>query len=127
MRCKGYKLYKNGGDMMSKDLSISVLMDFYGELLTQKQKDSLELYYDRDYSLAEIAEDMDISRQGVRDFIKRGEKQLYDFEEKLEMVKKYNNISSNISKLEELISIISDDINVKKKAIDIIETIKNEL
>ncbi len=127
MRCKGYELYKNGGEVMSKDLSISVLMDFYGELLTDKQKDTLELYYDRDYSLAEIAEDMDISRQGVRDFIKRGEKQLYEFEEKLEMVKKYNNISLDISRLEELIGIISDDIDLKKKATDIIEAIKNEL
>ena len=83
---------------MSKDLSISVLMDFYGELLTDKQKDTLELYYDRDYSLAEIAQDMDISRQGVRDFIKRGEKQLCEFEEKLEMVRKYNDINTNSMK-----------------------------
>ena len=110
---------------MSKDLSISVLMDFYGELLTEKQRDSLELYYDRDCSLAEIAQDMDISRQGVRDLIKRGEKQLYEFEEKLEMVKKYNNISLNISRLEELINSIPDDI--RKKATDIIEKIKEEL
>ena len=110
---------------MSKDLSISVLMDFYGELLTEKQRDSLEFYYDQDYSLAEIAEDMDISRQGVRDFIKRGEKQLYEFEEKLEMVKKYNNISSNISRLEELINSIPADI--REKATNIIEKIKEEL
>lgn len=112
---------------MSKDLSISVLMDFYGGLLTDKQKDSLELYYDQDCSLAEIAEDMNISRQGVRDFIKRGEKQLYEFEERLELVKKYNNISLNITKLEEMIGKIKlDEIsegNIKK----IIEDIKKEL
>ena len=102
-------------------------MDFYGELLTQKQKDSLELYYDSDYSLAEIAEDMDISRQGVRDFIKRGEKQLYEFEEKLEMVKKYNNISQNISRLEELIDKIELDSELKNQATDILEAIKKEL
>ena len=112
---------------MSKDLSISVLMDFYGELLTKKQKDSLELYYDSDYSLAEIAEDMDISRQGVRDFIKRGEKQLYEFEEKLEMVKKYNNISQNISRLEELIEKIKPGEEFENQASDIMEAIKKEL
>ena len=114
---------------MSKDLSISVLMDFYGELLTDKQKDTLELYYDRDYSLAEIAEDMDISRQGVRDFIKRGEKQLYEFEEKLEMVKKNNDISSHIAKLEKLINDMRSDsfLKNKEKALDVIEVIKSEL
>ena len=114
---------------MSKDLSISVLMDFYGELLTDKQKDTLELYYDRDYSLAEIAEDMDISRQGVRDFIKRGEKQLYELEEKLEMVKKYNDISSHIAKLEKLVNDMRSDsfLKNKEKALDVIEVIKSEL
>lgn len=110
---------------MSKDLSISVLMDFYSELLTDKQKDTLEFYYNRDYSLAEIAEDMDISRQGVRDFIKRGEKQLYEFEEKLEMVKKYNNISTKLSKLEKEIK--ETNTENKDKLLDIIEDIKNDL
>lgn len=114
---------------MSKDLSISVLMDFYGELLTDKQKDTLELYYDRDYSLAEIAEDMDISRQGVRDFIKRGEKQLYEFEEKLEMVKKYNSIKNRLSNLEKMMSGMKSDTFLLKreKALDIIKDIKNDL
>jgi len=114
---------------MSKDLSISVLMDFYGELLTDKQKDTMELYYDRDYSLAEIAQDMDISRQGVRDFIKRGEKQLYEFEEKLEMVKKYNDINTNLLKLERLVDGMKSDtfLKNKEKALDVIREIKKEL
>lgn len=112
---------------MSKDLSISVLMDFYGGLLTQKQRDSLELYYEQDCSLAEIAVDMDISRQGVRDFIKRGEKQLYEFEEKLELVKKYNDISSNISRLEEMIDEIELDETPRDTIKNIIEDIKKEL
>ena len=90
---------------MSKDLSVSVLMDFYGELLTEKQRDTLELYYNRDYSLAEIAEDLDISRQGVRDFIKRGEKQLYEFEDKLGMVNKYRKITAEIESLEHLVEV----------------------
>ena len=112
---------------MSKDLSISVLMDFYGGLLTEKQRDSLELYYDQDCSLAEIAEDMDISRQGVRDFIKRGEKQLYEFEEKLGLVKKYTNISSNISRLEEMIDEIKLDETSQDTIKNIIESIKKEI
>lgn len=114
---------------MSKDLSISVLMDFYGELLTDKQRDALELYYDRDYSLAEIAQDMDISRQGVRDFIKRGEKQLGEFEEKLEMVKKYNSIEANLKKAEKLVFEMKSDTFLKNKenVLDIIQKIRNDL
>lgn len=90
---------------MSKDLSISVLMDFYGELLTEKQRDTLDLYYNRDYSLAEIAEYLDISRQGVRDFIKRGEKQLHEFEDKLGMVRKYSIVTAEIENLEHLVEV----------------------
>ena len=87
---------------MSKDLSISVLMDFYGDLLTQKQRDTLDLYYNKDFSLAEIAQDLDISRQGVRDFIKKGENQLIEYETKLKSVEKYNTISKKLTQLESI-------------------------
>ena len=59
--------------MKGKDLNIALLFDFYGEMLTEKQKDVIDLYYNEDLSLAEIAEHEGISRQGVRDNIKRGE------------------------------------------------------
>lgn len=81
---------------MAKDLSISVLMDFYGGLLTDRQKEAMELYYNQDFSLAEIAENMDISRQGVRDFIKRGEKQLEEFEAALGLLKRFSDISTEL-------------------------------
>lgn len=114
---------------MSKDLSISVLMDFYSELLTDKQRDTMEMYYNQDYSLAEIAEHFDISRQGVRDFIKRGEKQLYEFEEKLGMVKKYNTISNHLKNLEEILNITDvDTLSFNKtKAMNILKNIKDVL
>lgn len=93
------------GDVhLSKDLSINLLMDFYAELLTDKQREALELYYNDDFSLAEIAQHMDISRQGVRDFIKRGEKQLFDFESCLGLVGRFDNISKEVAKMEALIS-----------------------
>ncbi len=92
---------------MSKDLSINLLMDFYSELLTEKQREALELYYNDDFSLAEIAQHMDISRQGVRDFIKRGEKQLFDFENCLGLVERFDNISKEVSRMEEMISKLS--------------------
>ncbi len=103
---------------MSKDLSVSVLMDFYSELLTEKQRDTMDLYYNQDYSLAEIAQNLDISRQGVRDFIKRGEKQLVEFEEKLGMVERYNTVTKNTAKIEELlVSLTKDNISEKRAAI----------
>lgn len=85
---------------MAKNLSVSMLMDFYGGLLTDKQRDALELYYNQDFSLAEIAENMDISRQGVRDFIKRGEKQLEDFEEALGLSEKFSQMNKELNTLE---------------------------
>ena len=85
---------------MSKDLSISLLMDFYGQLLTDKQLEALEYYYNDDLSLAEIADEMGISRQGVRDFIKRGEKQLSEFEEKLGLAGRFDRIKDKIEQID---------------------------
>ena len=68
---------------MSKDLNIIMLLDLYGEVLTEKQRDVIELYYNEDLSLAEIAQNLGITRQGVRDSIKRGEAVLLDMEAKL--------------------------------------------
>ena len=65
---------------MPKDLSVSALLDFYGPFLSEKQRNLLHHYYDEDLSLSEIAENEQITRQGVRDLIKRGELQLKKFE-----------------------------------------------
>ncbi len=88
---------------MSKNLTITILLDFYGELLTEKQTDALHSYYEEDCSLSEIAENMGISRQGVRDFIKRGEAQLIEYEEKLGLSKRFEGISKAASELERLL------------------------
>ena len=80
---------------MSKNLEISVLLDLYGQLLTKKQFDMLDFYYNDDLSLAEIAEQYDISRQGVHDSIKRGEELLLSYENVLhlsENEKKYQDV-----------------------------------
>lgn len=76
---------------VGKDLSIAMLYDFYGELLTPKQAQAIDLYYNEDLSLAEIAEPLGISRQGVRDAIKRGEKVLLSMEERLGLVNRFMN------------------------------------
>ncbi len=88
---------------MSKNLTITVLLDFYGELLTDKQRFSLHSYYEEDCSLSEIAENMAISRQGARDFIKRGEGQLIEYEQKLGLLKRFEQISRCVEKLEEVL------------------------
>lgn len=66
---------------MPKDLSVSALLDFYGPFLSEKQRNLLHHYYDEDLSLSEIAENEQITRQGVRDLIKRGELQLKKYEQ----------------------------------------------
>lgn len=75
--------------MYEKDLSVALLLDFYGEILTEKQREVMELYYDDDLSLAEIAAQANITRQGVRDSIKRGEATLRDMEQKLGLVSRF--------------------------------------
>lgn len=89
----------------AKDLNVAFLYDFYGQLLTEKQQEAIEMYYNEDLSLAEIASECNISRQGVRDSIKRGEMQLYDFENALGLAKKFTEIKN---KLEEISNISFD-------------------
>ncbi len=85
-----------------KDFEIAMLLDFYGELLTEKQAKAMELYYNEDLSLAEIAEPLSISRQGVRDSIKRGEKQLIDLENTLGLAKRFKEIELDIDNIKEM-------------------------
>jgi len=87
--------------MYEKDLSVSLLMDFYGEVLTEKQREVINLYYDEDLSLAEIAEEAKITRQGVRDSIKRGEATLRDMEEKLGLADRFSKQKAMLAKIGE--------------------------
>lgn len=87
---------------MAKDLKVTMLLDFYGEMLTEKQRDVIELYYDEDLSLGEIAETANITRQGVRDSIKRGEAQLYELEEKLGLVEKFDKYTKLLEEINTL-------------------------
>ncbi|MFB0920991.1 MAG: YlxM family DNA-binding protein [Oscillospiraceae bacterium] len=76
--------------MGDKTLMMTMLLDFYGELLTPKQRGCFGMHYNEDLSLAEIAEIMDISRQGVRDLIVRAEATLTETEEKIGFVRKFS-------------------------------------
>ena len=87
---------------MAKNLEVSYLLDFYGELLTQKQHDFLIYYYDEDLSLSEIAENEGITRQGVRDAIKRAESQLFEMERKLGVAAKFSELSKGLDEIKTL-------------------------
>lgn len=109
---------------MAKDLHISYLLDFYGELLTDKQRDSLDLYYNQDLSLGEIGSDLGISRQGVRDNIKRAEATLFEMEEKLGLAAKFSEINERLDSIRKNIDII-DQRNMRVyRSNDINESIK---
>ena len=79
-----------------------MLCDIYGSLLSDKQRDAVELYCNEDYSLSEIAENTGISRQGVRDQIKHAEGALVMFEEKLGLLKKTTLLSEKLSEMTKL-------------------------
>ena len=74
---------------MAKNLEISLLFDFYGDMLTEKQRDVVELYYNDDLSLSEIAENEGITRQGVRDVIVRAEAAMQEVEDKTGIIKRF--------------------------------------
>ena len=75
---------------MEKKLKLGNLYEFYGQLLTEKQREILDGYCIHDFSFGEIAEEIGISRQGVYDTIKRAEKILDEYESKLELFKRFN-------------------------------------
>ena len=82
---------------MAKDLRISYLLDFYGDMLTETQREAVDAYYNQDMSLSEIAADRDISRQGVRDAIKRAEQQLLEMEERLGLAKRFRDLQDRLA------------------------------
>lgn len=89
--------------MFEKIVEIGLLFDFYGKLLSSKQFTAIELYYIHDLSLSEVGEQLEISRQGVHDLIKRGENKLYKYEKTLGLVEKF---TDNKRKLEEILKYI---------------------
>lgn len=110
---------------MEKNLRYSALLSIYGALLTDKQLDAMEYYYDEDLSLGEIAENTCISRQGVRDFIKRGEEMLDLYEEKLglyEKMKLVSRIEKDAAGIKEINQGAWSNKSIEKLANDIIDT-----
>ena len=85
--------------MKNQTYRMTMLFDFYGELLTERQKEFFDLYYNEDLSLSEIAENAGISRQGVRELIKKAEDELLFFEEKLGLFKTFREAQGHLETL----------------------------
>jgi len=89
--------------MFEKDVKgLSMLLDFYGELLSERKQSVLALYYNEDFSLAEIADEIGISRQGARELIKKAEEELRHFEEKLGLVERFEEAKHRIATIRTL-------------------------
>ncbi len=111
---------------MEKNVKVSILLDIYGKMLTEKQYKLLDDYYNNDLSLSEIAENERITRQAVRDNLKKGENKLSQFEEKLLFMKKTLEKEEQISKiLNELTKIESSSSD--KEISKILQNIKEKL
>lgn len=83
--------------MLEKTVEISLLYDVYSRLLTDKQKDIVDLYYNQDLSLGEIADELKVSRQAVYDMLKRTERLLYQYEEKLNFIERAKEKNKKLS------------------------------
>lgn len=105
---EGVYIAGRGGGDLAKDLGITILLDFYGDMLTEKQRDFLGYYYNDDLSLSEIAENEGITRQGVRDSIKRAEAQLFDMEERLGLARRFHEMRRGLDDIVACANAISE-------------------
>lgn len=109
---------------MNDRYRLNMLFDFYGELLTDNQKNILDDFLNSDYTISEIANNKNISRQSIHDTVKRCEQILLAYEEKMQLVKRFSLAKEEILKAKKLLK--KDDINSsKKELIDIIENISD--
>ena len=111
---------------MEEKVKISMLCEFYGKLLTEKQYEFINDYYNNDLSLSEIAENNEITRQAVRDIIKKGEKKLFEYEEKLMFMKRTLNQEKRIEKALSELTKIQKEYSDKQIA-SVLESIKKQL
>lgn len=111
---------------MEKNVKVSMLCQIYGKLLTEKQYNFLDDYYNNDFSLSEIAENYGITRQAARDNIVKGENKLFEYEEKLGIMKKTLNQEQQIVKILSELSKIQTKFSDEQIA-SILENVKKEL
>ena len=106
---------------MAKEMRFGVLLDFYGDLLTDKQQDLMRLYYEEDLSLSEISENEGITRQGVHDAIRRSEAVLQEMEDKLGLAARFEKINRSADQIDDLAKKILDENNTYCYSADLTE------
>lgn len=111
---------------MEEKVKISMLFQIYGKLLTGKQSEYIDYYYNQDLSLSEIAENDNITRQAVRDIIKKGERKLFEYEEKLLFMKRTINQEKQIEVILAQLNKIQKD-SSDEKVSNILEEVRKEL
>lgn len=111
--------------MNDKTFEMTLLFDFFGDLLTEKQQNCFDLYYNDDLSLSEIAEQTEISRQGVRDNLLRAEAALKKYEEKTGVVRRFTEMQAVIEELENSIKLLlANNAHSEQEASDILEKLE---
>lgn len=110
--------------MFENVIEISLLYDFYGQLLTAKQRELLKLYHEDNYSLSEIAEEYGISRQGVHDAVKKAEKSLHAYENKLGLVNKFTATEEAVTEIDSEIDRLIQENSQNKKLTERLKHIK---
>ena len=113
--------------MFEKNLEINYLLDFYGEVLNERKREVLEMYYNEDLSLAEIATDIGISRQGVRDIIKKSEEELIYLEEKLGLLKKFRSLQKKADELLRVVEASNASAEIKNKISEFAESVRSTI
>ena len=104
---------------MDKNVEMCLLFSFYRNMLTDRQAECVDLYYNEDLSLSEISEHLGITRQGVRDNIKRAEHSLMDVEGRLGLVQRFLRIKEKLSHIDDLIREIEQSPNIRYLSDDI--------
>lgn len=127
--CKVKNLYSKVLEVIimniEKMVEIGLLFEQYKELLTDKQREMVSLYYEEDYSLGEISENLGVSRQGVYDTLKRSEKILREYESKLHLVSKAKNQEKFLKSIGEKIIDIKEDLLHNRDCADLIPKLEN--
>ncbi len=110
--------------MFEKDLKIGFLLDFYGDVLSERKRLVLDGYYNNDLSLAEIASEVGISRQGVRELIKKAEEELFFYEEKLGLAKRFSHAQDCAERLLKLLDDVDAGEEFRRTAEELAESVR---
>jgi predicted DNA-binding protein YlxM (UPF0122 family) len=113
--------------VLDKLEQIILLKDFYGPLLTARQQEVINLYYEQDWSLSEIASQYNITRQAVYDLVKRSERLLQEYEQRLHLVKRFQDTQAQIEEVYRLLNNADIDQDTIDRAVEILRHISDSI